>query len=116
MRELLDDLLREYELAGRSALPQARSRVKRLKTHLGHERALYLRADRVRAFMVHRQLEEAKPATINREIEFLRTVFRLAADSKKLPENNARRGFFERGDFLAVVGKVKDAGVRDFLE
>jgi integrase len=33
-----------------------------------------------------------------------------------LPERNARQGFFERGDFSAILGNVGDSDVSDFLE
>ncbi len=76
--------------------------------------------------MKARQVDKAAPATINREVEHLRTAFRIAVESgklarvpifpKALTEANARRGFFERSEFMAVLDHIKDADVRDFLE
>ncbi|MDQ2969813.1 MAG: site-specific integrase, partial [Acidobacteriota bacterium] len=57
--------------------------------------------------------EGRKNATINREVELLRRALRLGAERrkivrlpimpKKLPEKNARQGFFETNDFLRII-------------
>src|SRR5262249_22249844 len=54
-----------------------------------------------------------KNATINRETELLRRAFRVGAKHgrlvrlpafpERLPEKNARQGFFETGDFLKLL-------------
>jgi integrase len=88
-------------------------------------RALAVTSNRVRDYIGHRQKEGAAAATINRELEGLQRAFALAADSgvitsipkfSSLPERNAREGFFERGEFYAVLEKLKSADVKDYLE
>lgn len=126
VRTILSDLQMDYDLAGRASLPQLRSRVKRLKRYFGATRAIVVSRDRISAYMLQRQGENAKPATINREIETLRRAYALAVEGRKiarapvfpkaLTEANARRGFFERADFLAVLAHIRDADVRDFLD
>lgn len=76
--------------------------------------------------MKARRVDKAAPATINREVEHLRTAFRIAVESgklarvpifpKALTEANARRCFFEGSEFMAVLDHIKDADVLDFLE
>jgi integrase len=60
---------------------------------------------------------EKSPATINRETQLLGQALRLAHQRGKigavphvrqLPERNTRQGFFERGDFEAVVAALPD--------
>ena len=125
VRDLLADLEVEYELVGRASLPQLLSRVKRLTAYFGATRAHAVTADTIMGYMRHR-LQEAQPATINREVEMLRRAYALAVEGRKLAkapvfprgltEANARRGFFERGDFLAVLKHINDIDVRDFLD
>jgi integrase len=63
--------------------------------------------DRVRAYIQQRRDAGRSNATINRETELLNRAFRLAVEENRisftpkipaLPENNARQGFFERGE------------------
>ncbi|HJQ82881.1 MAG TPA: site-specific integrase [Candidatus Binatia bacterium] len=66
-------------------------------------------------------------AGFNKRFTTLRRAFRLArqADPPKvgvvptfprLPEHNAREGFFDKADFFAVLGHLPDDGLRDFVE
>jgi integrase len=68
-------------------------------------------ADRVERYKSHRLSRQAKPATINRELAFLRRGFRLAVrrgclavrpDFSLLRENNARRGFITEKQMEAI--------------
>jgi integrase len=81
--------------------------------------------DRLRDYIAERQREGAAPVTINREMEAVQRAFALAVESgllsfvpkvPSLPEHNARQGFFERGEFEAVLQHLDDSDVRDFLE
>lgn len=125
VEELLKNLEREYEVHGRKGLPQLRSHIKHIRAFFAMDKALAVRPDRLRAYIASRQTEGAAPATINRELEGLQRAFALALDSgtlamapkfPSLPERNARQGFFERGDFQAVLENIGDSDVRDFLE
>ena len=66
----------------------------------------------VSAYVEQRRKQDASDATINRELEHLRTAFRLAVDSELLPkapkirmleEDNVRNGFIDQRD-------IRDAG------
>ena len=122
---LLQTLERDYEVQGRKSLPQMRSHLRHVRAFFGMDRALTVATDRVRDYMAHRQSEKAAAATINREIGGLQRAFALAVESgtlplppkfPSLPENNARQGFFERADFMAVLSGLNDPQLVDYLE
>lgn len=59
-----------------------------------------------------------KPATVNVSVSYLRAAFKHAerngliarcpAFPRKLPERNARKGFIEHADYLAIVGELPE--------
>ncbi|MGO8843441.1 MAG: tyrosine-type recombinase/integrase [Methyloceanibacter sp.] len=68
--------------------------------------------DRVASYIAYRQDEKAAPATINRELAALKRAFRLGEKVGKviqrpevsmLREDNRRKGFFEAGEYRAVL-------------
>lgn len=123
--ELLDDYKRHAEVHALKSLPQIRSRDKRLRQHFAGWRALAVTHDVLMRYVETRQADGAKNATINRETEVIGRAFALALTAGKLAfapkvpglseKDNARQGFFERGDFEAVVKYLIDDDVRDFL-
>jgi integrase len=71
----------------------------------------------VTAYTAHRLEEKAAPATVNRELAFLRRGFRLAVRSRRLErrpdfsllrEDNARKGFLERDQLDAIMARLDD--------
>lgn len=123
--ELLETLEKDYEIKGRKGLPQLRSHMKRIRAYFGADRALAVTTERLRNYIASRQRERAASATINRELDSLHTAFSLALEAgtlamaprfPSLPEHNARQGFFERGDFYAVLPHLGDSDLADFLE
>jgi integrase len=125
LADLLQDLERDHEIHGRKSLPQLRSHLRHVRAFFGPDRALTVTPDRLRRYIAHRQQEGAAPATINRETEAVARAFTLAVESgmlvtaphvPSLPERNARQGFFERGEFEAVLQRLPDADVKDFCE
>jgi integrase len=127
VEELLKDLETDYQMRGRNSLPQLKSHLKHVRDYFGLDRALAVTTDRITQYIVARQRDKAAPATINREVEALQSGFSLAAKANppklaflphfpSLPEQNARQGFFERGEFNAVMEKLEDQDVRDFCE
>jgi integrase len=87
------------------------------------DRALTVTTERLRDYVGHRQSQGAAPATINRELEGLQRAFALAVESGRialaptfptLPEHNARQGFFDQGEFEAVLAHMADSDLRDF--
>jgi len=82
-----------------------------LAPFFGRRRLATIATGDVRRYVVHRQHEGAKNATINRELSVLKRAFTLAVAAGSvatrphvalLRENNVRRGFFERAEFEAV--------------
>jgi integrase len=82
-------------------------------------RGAHLPSDSGEKYIEHRQAEGAMNATINREISLLRRAFNLAVEAgklnavprlpAKLAENNVRKGFFEREDFLRHRAALPEA-------
>lgn len=123
--ELLQSLDQDYVIHGRKSLPQLRSHLAHIRKFFAMDRALAVTPDRLRSYIASRQEEGAQPATVNRELEGLRRAFALAVEAQvlttipvftSLPENNARQGFFERGDFQAVLDRLRDSDVKDFCD
>ncbi|HXY40724.1 MAG TPA: site-specific integrase, partial [Vicinamibacteria bacterium] len=83
-----------------------------LQTFFGKDcLARNITADQVERYKVHRLARKAKPATVNRELAFLRRGFRLAVrrgrlavrpDFSLIRENNARRGFINESQMEAI--------------
>src|SRR6266542_649156 len=97
--------------AGDQELDDARYRVREgspLRNFFGRMRACDVTTATVDRYINLRRAEGRKNATINREIELLRRAFRVARKAKKLvrvpempeklPEKNARQGFFEKAE------------------
>lgn len=110
MNELLDELVRNYKINGKDHSWCERVTRKHLRPFFGAVPAVKVRPETVAKYIEHRQAERAANATVNREIALLRRAFNLARRSgkittipmlpSKLSENNVRKGFFERDDFL----------------
>jgi integrase len=127
VEELLKDLETDYTMRGCKSLPQVKSHLKHISGFFGLDRALAVTTERITKYVVGRQEDGAAPATINREVEILQSAFSLAAKANpskltflprfpSLPENNARQGFFERGEFETIMDKLEDPDVKDFCE
>jgi len=110
MNELFDVLVRDYKINGKDHDWCERVTRKHLRPFFGAGRVAKFRPDLASAYIEHRQSAGAANATINREIALLRRAFNLARRGgkvttvpllpSKLSENNVRKGFFEREDFL----------------
>jgi len=108
VRHVLDD----YRINRRRSLTDVERHVRlHLAPFFGRRRMAALTTADVRRYIVRRQDEGAKNATINRELAVLKRAFTLAIASgiltsrphiTLLRENNVRRGFFEPGEFDAV--------------
>jgi len=107
-RILIDDYLANE----RGSVRRAKEALEHLRLFFGDAKATEITTDRVTSYVAHRKDEGAANATINKELAALRRAFNLALDAKKisssprikkLQENNARKGFFERQQFEAVI-------------
>jgi integrase len=110
LRELAE---RQYTLDGRRSLDRLRAAFAHLEKALGAEtRAPEVTPARLDAYAVERIAAGAARATVNYELAAMRRAFHLAIEKGllavmpviKLPAvRNQRSGFFEDGDFAAVL-------------
>jgi integrase len=103
-------LLDNYRANGRRSLSRVEDAVGHLREFFVDSKAIDITEDRLSAYVVHRQDQEAANATINRELAALKRGFRLAGKKvgqvprfQMLRENNTRKGFFEPEQFQAVL-------------
>jgi integrase len=108
--ELARILLDNYRVNGRRSLSRVEDAVEHLREFFADSMAIDITEDRLSAYIVHRQGQEAANATINRELAALKRGFRLAGKKvgqvprfQMLQENNTRKGFFEPEQFQAVL-------------
>jgi integrase len=125
--ELLGDLETEYTIMKRPSLITLRGQIAALMPLVGHLRAVDVSTALLRSVVERWQADNAAPATINKRMTTLRRAFNLGRratppkvmtvpEFPRLPEHNAREGFFEKGEFFAVLSHIEDPGLRDFLE
>jgi integrase len=117
--DLAAALVRDYEINGRRSLRQLRIRIERhLRPAFGGRRACQLTAADLASYIEQRLAGGASNAEINREMAALKRAFHLALQEgritrlppfkTKLPENNVRRGFFERWQLDALLARLPD--------
>lgn len=115
--DLLDGLLTHLAMKGAKSLVQIRSHLKPIRAFLGLDRAVGVTSARVEQYMAARLAEGKARATVNREIQPLKQAFNLAHRQDRisrvpyiplLREDNARQGFFEHSEFVAVVASLPD--------
>ncbi|MEW5983451.1 MAG: site-specific integrase [Acidobacteriota bacterium] len=107
------DLVTDYRVNGRKSLGHVERRLDRhLKPTFSGRRMASITTTDVRTYIAKRQTEHAANGSINRELAMLKRTFTLAIQAGKLlhrphipmlREDTARRGFFERDQFDAVM-------------
>jgi integrase len=115
--ELLDELKQEYAANQRRSADRLAFSIQRLTPFFGHLRATHLTSADVTRYKTQRQAEGVANATINRELAALKRALMLAHRAERIPrvpyiemleEDNVRKGFFEREQFQAVRGHLRD--------
>ena len=106
----------DYKANQRRSLARVEDAFEHLRGFFGKDKADRITTDRLTSYRVFRNKEEgAAHSTINREMAALRRGFYLAAEATKVAsvphfpmirENNARKGFFEPGQFQAVLDEL----------
>ena len=121
MDTLFDELLADYrrrEIKGLHHVELRLAAGKPLRATFGVRRASSITTAEISRYVTARKGKNLANATVNREVELLRRAIRLAVKSgrivkatqfpSKLPEKNARQGFFETGDFLKILTHLQD--------
>ena len=120
--ELVTALVADYELRGVRSLIQVRAHLglpakegdpaRTILRAFGSWRAAELTAEAVDTYVERRLSEGAAAATVNRETQLLGQTLRLGLrrgklvrvpEIRRLREENARQGFFEAGEYEAVL-------------
>jgi integrase len=117
--ELLDDLERDYRVNGKDiAFCEGNVRL-HLRPHFGALRAGKITSAMVQQYADERLADGAAVGKVNREVALLKRAFNIAARATparvlRVPyirlfrEDNARRGFFEHGEYLAMRAALPD--------
>jgi integrase len=117
LEQLADALIVHLKTKGAKAVPSFESHLKPIREEFGALRAIDLATTRVERF-IEKQLTAGKaPATINRQVGALKQALNLARKQGRLSrvpylpslrEDNARQGFFEKGEFEALAAHLPD--------
>ena len=114
VRQLLDDLVQDYVINGKSSQWCKLIRDVHLNTFFGHLRADQVTTRVINQYISARRAKDIKNATINRELGLLHRAFTLAATAdpplvksvpriSKLAEHNVRKGFFTQETFQRLL-------------
>jgi integrase len=115
--ELGQEFLSDYQINKRKSYWRAELSLAHLKKFFGGMKACAIDTPLIRKYVRERQAEEAKNATINRELAALRRMFRLAAQDDRvqrvphfpmLEENNVRSGFLEPEQYRGLLEALPD--------
>lgn len=128
VEELAQDFLRDYRINGKKSLDDVEARWKlHLKPFFGFLRALDVTSELLARYIDGRQNEDAKNATINRELAALKRMFRLGAKATpakvlripafpRLAEDNVRKGFLEDGQYQKLIESCPELWFRAIVE
>lgn len=118
MGDLLHDVVLDYKVNDKASTTDVERRIRlHLEPVFGNRRAASIRTSEIREYIQARRDEEAKNATINRELAVFKRAFSLAVNEGKLlfkpkipmlNENNVRKGFFERTAFDSLLNHLDD--------
>jgi integrase len=111
-KDAVADVVNDYKVNGRKSLAHLERRITlHLLPFFGRRRLAAIGAELIREYVVDRQDQGAKPASINRELAIVKRAFALAMQSGRvyakphipmLEEHNVRAGFFSPEQFEAV--------------
>jgi integrase len=128
VQELAEDFLRDYRINGRRSIDDVEARWNlHLKPFFGVLRAVDVSSELIARYVDARQRQEAKNATINRELAALKRMYHLgmrATPAKvlrvpafpHLMENNVRKGFLEDGQYHKIVALCPELWFRSIME
>lgn len=115
----LAQLIRDdYAVNRRKSTRRLETALHHLAARFGCYRAVDITADHVMRYLVDRRTAGASDSSLQKETAALKRMFVLALKAKQLVErpyiptitpNNTREGFFEAGEFRAVLAHLPDA-------
>src|ERR1700733_2636040 len=109
--DLMQMLRDDYAVNERRSTRRLSASIKQLENVFALDRAVDVTSDRIQSYKTKRREAEAANATINRELAALKRAFKIAVDAERLSraphiemleEHNARSGFLEHADFIAL--------------
>ena len=109
--DLRDGIYADYKANERRSFERLETSFKQLSKFFGWYKAIDITFDQLNQYIAQRREEQAKPATIQNELAALKRAFKLGHQAGKaisppfpsITVNNARKGFFERDQFEAVL-------------
>jgi integrase len=113
--DLAQGLLADYQINERRSTSAAQLSIRHLSRFFGLDRALDITTNRVKQYAAERQREGAANASINRELAAVKRMFSLAVQDGRvshaphipsLQESNARQGFVDHAEFVALRDKL----------
>ncbi len=114
MNQLFDLLVDDYRYKNRKSTYDTELRVNRhLRPFFGDIKAQVIGTSKLREYVAHRRRQKDEPATINKELSFVRRAMKLGAQHdpplvfrvphfEMLPVDNAREGVLEHEAYAAV--------------
>ena len=125
--EILDAVEQRAESKKLRSLRKIRSHAKAVRKTFAFTRAVDVSTGDIEQYIKERKDAGRAEATINRELEILRRAYRLAVKGKllsaaRVPDvellrlDNIRQGFFERAEIEALLRRIPDRDLQDFIE